>query len=326
MFNNLFNSFIFSTFTGADRVDLQTTRKGIPMAFPHLYNTSDNILNRNKMKKGEINSERWLSIKDFPYEEWRPVVGAESRYLVSNFGRVKSLPTKRRRWVKILHQANVNEYLSVLIYGDDGRRKMQFVHRLVATAFIPNPYNFPYINHRDEDKSNNKVINLEWCTPKYNTNYGYARERCSKAMTPYKRPVDKYTLDGEFVCTVPSISEAAPYQDDCTMRHIWDCCNGGRRSVRGFVYRYHGAPAPIIKKEVSYVVIELRKDDGSRMSFNGYKPFAEYFGLRLYKAQAMSQGTVPRCLKNYDITITRKTSKYEKVIFNSKERRIVCGT
>jgi hypothetical protein len=48
------------------------------------------------MKKGEINSERWLSIKDFPYEEWRPVVGAESRYLVSNLGRVKSLPTKRR--------------------------------------------------------------------------------------------------------------------------------------------------------------------------------------------------------------------------------------
>ena len=315
MFNNLFNSFIFSTFTGADRVDLQTTRKGIPITFPHLYNISDNILNRSKMKKCEVNSERWLSLKDFPHELWKPVVGYETRYLVSNFGRVKSLPTEHRKYTKILHQANVNEYLTVLIYGDNGRRKMMYVHRLVAIAFIPNPYNLPYINHRDENGFNNRVRNLEWCTPKYNSNYGTARQRCSKAMEQYKRPVDKYTMDGHFVETIPSLSEAAPYQDDSTMRHIWECCNGGRRSVNGYIYRYHGDMAPIIRP-VSCIEIILYKDGNLAETFYGYKELAQKYNINLGTLQQISKGQKPKALKQYKVVVIKKTRKYTKEIYN----------
>lgn len=315
MFNNLFNSLIFSTFTGADRVDLQTTRKGIPIAFPHLYNISDSILNRSKMKTCEVNSERWLSLKDFPHELWKPVVGYETRYLVSNFGRVKSLPTEHRKYTKILHQAKVNEHLTVLTYGDNGRRKQRYVHRLVATAFIPNPYNLPFINHRDENGFNNRVRNLEWCTPKYNSNYGTLRQRISKAMEQYKRPVDKYTMDGHFVETIPSLSEAAPYQDDSTIRHIWECCNGGRRSVKGFIYRYHGEPAPVIKTKNSCIEIKLYQDNNNVETYYGYEELAQKYNIKLGTVQQFSKGQKPKKLKPYKITVTRITQKYTKVIY-----------
>ena len=67
-------------------------------------------------------------------------------------------------------------YKRVSLYKD-GQYKSKYVHRLVAEAFIPNPNNSPVVNHKDEDGTNNKVENLEWCTNQYNANYGTARER-----------------------------------------------------------------------------------------------------------------------------------------------------
>ena len=111
-------------------------------------------------------------------------MGYEGYYQVSNMGRVKSLERKcncRSNGIKTIHckiltPGNDKGYLKVNLRKNN-KTKQHTVHRLVAIAFLPNENNYPYINHKDENPSNNRVDNLEWCTPKYNNNYGTARER-----------------------------------------------------------------------------------------------------------------------------------------------------
>lgn len=98
--------------------------------------------------------------------KWRAVPGYEGLYEVSNKGNVRNV---RRN--TLLRSSNNQGYKRVYLYKN-GIRKGFRVHRLVAQAFIPNPDNLPEVNHRDEDKLNNSVDNLEWCTAKYNSNYG----------------------------------------------------------------------------------------------------------------------------------------------------------
>lgn len=121
-------------------------------------------------------------------EEWRPIEGYEELYEVSSYGRVRSLDRYvvdslgHRKFYKskVLSPAkDTDGYLKVgLSYN--GKCKKCLVHRLAAQAFIPNLDNLPEVNHKDEDKTNNRVDNLEWCTTKYNVNYGTARTRSIK--------------------------------------------------------------------------------------------------------------------------------------------------
>ena len=90
-------------------------------------------------------------------------------YQVSNLGRVKSLGNSKTRKEKILKPEIRTGYYSVNLCKS-GKRKKHRVHRLVAQAFIENPKNLPVINHIDENKLNNCVENLEWCTHEYNMN------------------------------------------------------------------------------------------------------------------------------------------------------------
>ena len=114
-------------------------------------------------------------------EEWRDIQGYEGLYQVSNLGNIKSL----FRYKKILKKSPVSSgYLSVELWKDKKNRR-HLIHRLVAKAFIPNPEQLPQINHKDEDKTNNQVDNLEWCTAKYNMNYGTGNSR-RRENTDYK--------------------------------------------------------------------------------------------------------------------------------------------
>ena len=100
-------------------------------------------------------------------EVWKDVVGYEGLYEVSNLGRVKS---KTRKNTILLKPSETKGYLFVFLCKDK-KVKRKSIHRLVANAFIENPYNYPIINHVNENKADNRVENLEWCSAKYNINY-----------------------------------------------------------------------------------------------------------------------------------------------------------
>lgn len=123
-------------------------------------------------------------VKDFDKEKWLAIPNTSNAYFVSNFGRVKSL-----KWGKeILLKPSFSEkgYLQVSIHFTEGR-KTKRIHRLVAQAFLPNPNNYKEINHKDEDKTNNIVSNLEWCDRQYNMAYGTWKERrkLNKQSNPF---------------------------------------------------------------------------------------------------------------------------------------------
>lgn len=107
---------------------------------------------------------------------WKWIFGYKNLYKISNTGKVKSIRNN-----KILKPSISQGYYFVILQKN-GQKKFKQVHRLVAKAFIPNPKRYPVINHKDENKLNNKVSNLEWCTIKYNTNYGTCRLKISNNL------------------------------------------------------------------------------------------------------------------------------------------------
>ena len=108
--------------------------------------------------------------------EWRPVVGYED-YMVSNTGIIRSY---KRKQPHDLHYATKEDGYLRAYLCKHGKIKAFYVHRIVANAFIDNPKKLPFINHKDECKTNNNVDNLEWCTFEYNINYGTAKKRAAE--------------------------------------------------------------------------------------------------------------------------------------------------
>ena len=153
-------------------------------------------------------------------EEWRECKGFEGFYEVSNEGRVRSIAVwnaqhkkvcKRKEPVLKSIETTKDGYKRVLLsyYGEHHHCA---VHSLVAQAFIPNPNNFPCINHKDETPSNNVVSNLEWCTYKYNSNYGTLPKRISERMAenhPTAMKVYQFDMNGNFIRAFKSQREAA---------------------------------------------------------------------------------------------------------------------
>lgn len=165
-------------------------------------------------------------------EIWKDAIGYEGIYQVSNFGRVKNIKTKR-----ILKQYNIRGYLCVYLYSYKNKRKKYYVHRLVALNFIPNPEGYEEVNHIDEDKTNNKVNNLEWCTKLYNANFGNRKQRISK-NNPRIRPVCQYDLNGNLITTYENIRQAS-IKTGIRKNGIWSCCINKYSHSGGYVWRYN---------------------------------------------------------------------------------------
>lgn len=154
-------------------------------------------------------------------------------YTVDTEGNVYSLNfknTKEKRKLKPLKSATTPyEYVQI-------KKHSLFIHRLVAETFIPNPDNLPQVNHKDENIHNNNVDNLEWCSAKYNANYGTRNERRSQKQ--YKYP-QQYTLDGVFIKQYNSLSEAEK-ETGCKKTNISACCRdkNNHKTCGGFKWKY----------------------------------------------------------------------------------------
>lgn len=206
-----------------------------------VFNISDpNICNH----KGGDKKARVLPLIDnvsMPNEEWRDVVGYEGLYQVSNMGRVRAYPLKESdNWRIIKSFCAYKNYQRVNLVDINRVSKQHSVHRLVGFAFIPNPNNYPYINHKDENPLNNKVENLEWCTPKYNANYGTALKRLSEISRncpKRSKRVGQYDENWLLIKAYPSTQEAHR-QTGIYRSGICKAANNSKYSAGGFKWKF----------------------------------------------------------------------------------------
>ena len=156
----------------------------------------------------------------------RDVKGYEGLYAVTSCGKVWSYMSQ-----KFLEpSADKKGYLKVNLCKN-GKAKNFRVHRLVAEAYIPNPNNLPMINHKDENKTNNCLQNLEWCDAKYNINYGTRNEKVANSL---KIPIIQFDLDGNFIKEWGSATDVGRE----VKGHICHCLNGRRKSAYGSIWKY----------------------------------------------------------------------------------------
>lgn len=218
----------------------------------------------------EVNSKHWLSLEDFDEEVWRPVVGFEGYYAVSNYGRIKSLKREiqsgRKYALKTfpekIMRANINRRYCNYDLCKNGEIKRIGAHRMVAKAFIPNVENKPQVDHIDTNPTNNCLYNLRWCTASENNLNEITRKRQSDRFKGRSLPLstreklsnslkNKYVSEknwnskkvaqfnrkGELIKIWPAANEAARVLGFC-QGHISSCCRGERPYHHGFIWKY----------------------------------------------------------------------------------------
>lgn len=220
-------------------------------------------------------------------EEWKDIVGFDGNYQISNFGNVKSVGriityegTNQTGIIFKINKFCPEKYIKPYLRG--GYYHVQFkkhsksynftIHRLVAEHFIPNQESLPFINHKDENKLNNRVDNLEWCTAKHNANYGTRNKRIAEKLKEKAIlyiPVLCYNLKNEFVGRYES-AVAAGKALNVTPSEITACCRlyFGRTSAGGYKWKYEKSDINI--EDIIYTpqkkIIHQLKLDGTFVS------------------------------------------------------------
>lgn len=168
-------------------------------------------------------------------EIWKPVVGYERLYEVSNLGNVRSLNYNRKGEIKKLAiQIDGGGYHYVSLCSN-GKVKKFLIHKLVMSAFIGEPpIDKPEVNHIDEDKSNNCISNLHYCSRKFNANYSYTWK---KAIDVTRKPVLQFTKDGEFIAEYESVRESER-QTGIKRHSIICCCKGELKTAGNYKWKY----------------------------------------------------------------------------------------
>lgn len=195
-------------------------------------------------------------------EIWKDIADTHGLYQVSNMGRIRAVPKRRlvrngytAYWPGQIIKPHLSNsgYFCVHFYVED-KTISRYIHRLVAKAFIPNPFNLPQINHKNEDKLDNRISNLEWCDCKYNNNYGTHTERSSWSTRQCKTIRHHVAMisDDVIISVFNSIQEAsvATGIDDSAITKV---CYGRPKfyTAGGYVWRFINdefAPKPNIAK------------------------------------------------------------------------------
>ena len=173
-------------------------------------------------------------------EIWKAIKDYEGKYEVSNLGRVKSLERTSRLNRKIKERIlapreHTGGYLRVQL-----SRKDFYIHRLVAETFIPNPENKPMVNHKDGNKHNNCVDNLELVTHSENEKHAYKNNLIDKTKLSisHNKPVLQYKLDGKFIKEYKSIKEANDTNPNIHGTSISKCLKGVYKTAGGYIWKY----------------------------------------------------------------------------------------
>ena len=208
-------------------------------------------------------------------ELWKWIPGYEGYYMASTHGRVKSVDRyvgykksgQRLMKGKILKQNTDKVGYKIVQLNKNGKGKLFKVHRLVAQVFLENSSNLPQVNHKDENKQNNNVDNLEWISPKDNMNYGTRNERISKTKkgrqfteehrknisknnakywkgkkgkdSAYSKPVLMFTKNDEFIKRFDCVADANEFLEKDRCNHnICLCARGINKTAFGFKWVY----------------------------------------------------------------------------------------
>jgi len=214
-----------------------------------------------KFEDVEINSERWLDLKDLLNEEWRDIKEYEGRYKISNYGRVKTLERQLRCRIKNNNKRIQKAKIKKIRYDKDGYCKVSlceygkktgksfFVHRLVAIAFIPNPANKPVVNHKDGKKNNNKPYNLEWNTVRENTIHAIKKGLMKPIMptrnirsgkdNPKSRAIYMIDIKENIILKkFDTMKEASDFLNIKGTSGIGQCCRKEIKTAYGYKWSY----------------------------------------------------------------------------------------
>ena len=189
-------------------------------------------------------------------------------FLVSNLGRIKDGLND-----KILNPSVWKDYQVVTLYHNfkdinttgtsEIYTKKLSVHRIVASVFVPNPNNLPYVNHKDENKSNNRADNLEWCDPKYNRQYGTGSKRMveTKKKNGSIQKIHQLTLDGEYISEYET-AKIASLKTEVSASAIYQCCRRFCKQMKGYVFLFD-KDYKYLKNDDKSVDVELLRNNSA---------------------------------------------------------------
>ena len=196
-----------------------------------------------KFENVKVNSERWFDLKLLKNEKFKDIPNYNGRYQISNYGRAKTMFYKNKqvswRREKILKNVIRNGTYYCVSLHKNNKQESKNVHKIVAETFLDNPNNYKYVNHKDENKLNNRIDNLEYCTQKYNCNYGNRNLKISlkNLLKPKSRfeKVLQFDKKGNLIKEYDNLCTA---ENETKIRHIRECCDKKRKSAGGYIFVY----------------------------------------------------------------------------------------
>lgn len=182
-------------------------------------------------------------------EIWKSIPGWEGLYVVSNLARVKRLPYTKGKGKHVYSETilkpykNNSGYYMVALFTNNKRKNM-LLHRAVAMAFIPNPNNLPFVNHKDSNRLNCIVENLEWCNRSYNTKYSYDNNN-RRAMMNWRKgasnanakPIIQLSKESKFIKRFGCIMDAER-ETGILNSSIVSCLKGHQKTAGGYKWEY----------------------------------------------------------------------------------------